>query len=91
MGAEYVFLDILCLRQSSHDARSERLRAEEWKLDIPTLGWIYRHDRYQTTIAYFNGLGLPCNIPRDALNSKSIGSTGFGRCRRQPLTGSLAA
>ncbi|KIP07598.1 hypothetical protein PHLGIDRAFT_117984 [Phlebiopsis gigantea 11061_1 CR5-6] len=37
----------------------EELRLEEWKLDVPTIGHIYQHDRYQTVITYFNGLGRP--------------------------------
>ena len=77
LGAEYVWLDILCLRQqiprkqnkgSTVELRPltkkqrgefEDLRLEEWKLDVPTIGHIYQHDRYQTVITYFNGLGRP--------------------------------
>lgn len=73
MGAKYIWLDVLCLRQrckvTAPDAgyvRTEELveekngiRAEEVKLDIPAIGHIYQHDRYQTVITYFNGLGRP--------------------------------
>ncbi|KIP07157.1 hypothetical protein PHLGIDRAFT_127798 [Phlebiopsis gigantea 11061_1 CR5-6] len=55
MGAEYVFLDVLCLRQPN-DPLTETVRQEEWELDVPVLGYVYRHDRYQTTVVYFNGL-----------------------------------
>ena len=39
LGAEYVWIDVVCLRQqiNVHDDL-ERLRQEEWKLDIPTIG-----------------------------------------------------
>ncbi|KAF7798520.1 hypothetical protein EIP86_009741 [Pleurotus ostreatoroseus] len=37
-GAEYVWLDVLCLRQASSDPTSEAARAEEWELDVPTIG-----------------------------------------------------
>lgn len=55
-GAEYVWLDVLCLRQQSatdinthaliqHSASSLKLEAvkqDEWKVDVPTIGNIYR-------------------------------------------------
>ena len=51
-GAEYVWLDVLCLRQHS---TTNEARGDEWKLDVPTIGNIYRA---ATGIArYFNGLG----------------------------------
>lgn len=65
MGAEYVFLDVLCLRQWGN----ESLRRDEWELDVPTLGHVYRYDRYQTTIVYFNGLGRPFDLSRPLLDS----------------------
>ena len=53
-GADYVWLDVLCLRQ--HSAANDT-KYEEWKLDIPTIGNIYRA---AVGIArYFNGLGQP--------------------------------
>lgn len=69
MGAEYVFLDVLCLRQSLDEEETEVERKKEWELDVPTLGHVYRHDRYQTTVVYFNGLGRPFDIRRDVLDS----------------------
>ena len=50
-GAEYVWLDVLCLRQQSNDST----KVDEWKVDVPTIGNIYRA---AVGIArYFNGLG----------------------------------
>lgn len=62
LGAEYVFLDVLCLRQKDeYLPESESIRKREWRLDIPTIGNIYNEgpgtDR--PTVVYFNGLGLP--------------------------------
>jgi len=51
-GAEYVWLDVLCLRQH---ATVNDTKVDEWKLDVPTIGNIYRA---AVGIArYFNGLG----------------------------------
>jgi len=59
-GAEYVWLDILCLRQYSPNPSLDQLRKEEWKLDVPTIGNIYRlADR---VVRYFNGLGIPFSV-----------------------------
>ena len=94
MGAEYVFLDVLCLRQQGPTFQEdgeefrrgfglrfplsrtqqeatyrEALRSREWKVDVTTLGHAYRHKRYQTTVVYFNGLGLPFDIRRHILES----------------------
>ena len=53
-GAEYVWLDVLCLRQHS---TANDTKHDEWKLDVPTIGNIYRA---AVGIArYFNGLGQP--------------------------------
>ena len=38
LGAEYVWIDVVCLRQQTSMRDLERLRPEEWKLDIPTIG-----------------------------------------------------
>ncbi|KAK0472995.1 hypothetical protein IW261DRAFT_1596624 [Armillaria novae-zelandiae] len=40
LGAEYVWLDVLCLRQVSE--QSDDLHLDEWKLDVPTIGRVYR-------------------------------------------------
>lgn len=68
MGAEYVFLDVLCMRQAG-DPGLEAQRQKEWRTDVPTLGHVYRHSRYQTTVVYFNGLGLPLDLRRSELES----------------------
>ena len=73
MGAEYVFLDVLCLRQKASpdpESKEEVTRREEWSTDIPSLGHVYRHTRYQTVITYFNGLGLPFCVHEDALTTE---------------------
>ncbi|KAF8458727.1 hypothetical protein BDZ91DRAFT_837034 [Kalaharituber pfeilii] len=60
-GADYVWLDVLCLRQSaapsqhSHDAI--QIKQHEWKTDVPTIGNIYRAAEH--VVRYFNGLGKP--------------------------------
>ncbi|PBK59658.1 hypothetical protein ARMSODRAFT_854658, partial [Armillaria solidipes] len=57
LGAEYVWLDVLCLRQE-HGLR-ENLRAAEWKIDVPTIGWVYRN---KEVVCYFCGLGRPLRL-----------------------------
>ena len=61
MGAEYVFLDVLCLRQKDELLPGmEGIRKREWRLDIPTIGHVYNEDkRNRPIVVYFNGLGLP--------------------------------
>ncbi|KIP01755.1 hypothetical protein PHLGIDRAFT_336134 [Phlebiopsis gigantea 11061_1 CR5-6] len=55
LGAQYVWLDVLCLRQSSATP-GERLRADEWAIDVPTIGNVYS-DGALRVIRYYNGLG----------------------------------
>ncbi|KAK0501642.1 hypothetical protein EDD18DRAFT_743421 [Armillaria luteobubalina] len=57
LGAEYIWLDVLCLRQKG--GQGEHLRAEEWKLDVPTIGWIY-FGHY--VVYYLSGLGRPLSF-----------------------------
>lgn len=58
-GAEYAWLDILCLRQEGPKEKEE-LRKEEWRLDLPTIGYTYQmSDQIR---CYFNGLGRPFKI-----------------------------
>lgn len=60
LGADYVFLDVLCLRQKDeHLPEFESIRKREWRLDIPTIGHVYNENPDRPTIVYFNGLGLP--------------------------------
>ncbi|KAK0485987.1 hypothetical protein IW261DRAFT_1415852 [Armillaria novae-zelandiae] len=40
----------------------EHLRAEEWKLDVPTIGFIYR---YVPVSIYLSGLGHPLSVEQD--------------------------
>ncbi|RPB22693.1 hypothetical protein L211DRAFT_788170, partial [Terfezia boudieri ATCC MYA-4762] len=54
-GAEYVWLDVLCLRQQSDIYALNLLKREEWKLDVPTIGNIYR--AAARIVRYFNGVG----------------------------------
>ncbi|GJE95234.1 hypothetical protein PsYK624_114160 [Phanerochaete sordida] len=66
-GAEYVWLDVLCLRHPGR-AEDEELRAREWSIDIPTAGQVFRERR---TVTYFNGLGLPFTTAPDILESEN--------------------
>ncbi|KZV74377.1 hypothetical protein PENSPDRAFT_708710 [Peniophora sp. CONT] len=54
---EYVWLDVLCLRQVGGKPMEESLRAKEWEIDVPTIGAIYRSCWF--TVFYLNGLGRP--------------------------------
>ncbi|KAF8446831.1 hypothetical protein BGX38DRAFT_1270816 [Terfezia claveryi] len=66
-GAKYVWLDILCLRQTCAGAaisdellnKREEKRKQEWKLDVPTIGNIYQI--VTIIVRYFNGLGCKFN------------------------------
>ena len=69
MGAEYVWLDVLCLRQRGLDA-DEETRQEEWKLDVSTIGYIYQGwPNSRPCVVYFNGLGLPLDTSPELLES----------------------
>lgn len=71
LGAEYVWLDVLCLRQKGRP-EDEAQRMEEWKLDVPTIGYIYSTNYSIPTVpcvTYFNGLGLPFDPSPEALKS----------------------
>ncbi|KAK0432190.1 hypothetical protein EV421DRAFT_1850484 [Armillaria borealis] len=58
LGVQYVWLDVLCLRQAG--GLREDLRAEEWKVDVPTIGYVYQRSR--KVVCYFSGLGRPLNL-----------------------------
>ncbi|PBK94080.1 hypothetical protein ARMGADRAFT_1079553 [Armillaria gallica] len=58
LGAYYVWLDVLCLRQPG--GRDEHLRLEEWKIDVPTIGAMYR--KAWKVVYYFSGLGRPLSF-----------------------------
>ncbi|PBK58646.1 hypothetical protein ARMSODRAFT_923461 [Armillaria solidipes] len=59
LGAEYAWLDVLCLRQVG--GRREDLRMEEWKVDVPTIGCAY-DQTVRRVVCYFSGLGRPLNL-----------------------------
>ncbi|GJE98181.1 hypothetical protein PsYK624_144030 [Phanerochaete sordida] len=67
LGAEYIWLDVLCLRQVGHP-ENEELRKDEWKLDVPTIGSAYSNDCVPC-ITYFNGLGIPFTASPDVMVS----------------------
>ncbi|SJL18512.1 uncharacterized protein ARMOST_22104 [Armillaria ostoyae] len=68
LGAEYAWLDVLCLRQPG--GRGEHLRKEEWKLDVPTIGWVYDEIDIPV-VCYFNGLGRPLSSTPDFDSDRS--------------------
>ncbi|KAF8469931.1 hypothetical protein BDZ91DRAFT_719210 [Kalaharituber pfeilii] len=53
-GGDYVWLDVMCLRQEAGPQYAQ-IKAQEWKLDVPTIGNIYRLATY--IVRYLNGLG----------------------------------
>ncbi|KAK0438762.1 hypothetical protein EV421DRAFT_938706 [Armillaria borealis] len=64
LGAEYAWLDVLCLRQKG--GPREDLRVEEWRLDVPTIGYVYN---YEKVIIYLSGLGRPLRLKDGDLDS----------------------
>ncbi len=71
LGAEYTWLDVLCLRQVG--GRGEDVRKEEWKLDVPTIGVVYQSFKFPfvepAVVCYLSGLGRPCSLKEGDLNS----------------------
>ncbi|SJL08811.1 uncharacterized protein ARMOST_12181 [Armillaria ostoyae] len=65
LGIEYTWLDVLCLRQKGEER--EDLRAEEWKVDVPTIGCLYRVAG--VVVWYLSGLGRPFRLEADDLES----------------------
>jgi hypothetical protein len=59
MGAEHVWLDVLCLRQEGL-LEKEGIRMEEWRLDVPTIGSVYQQNQH--IAYYFSGLGRPFTL-----------------------------
>lgn len=55
LGAEYVWLDVVCTRQKA--GRGEALREAEWAVDLPTMGNVYVDA--VTVVRYYTGLGCP--------------------------------
>ncbi|KAK0233972.1 hypothetical protein IW262DRAFT_1259875 [Armillaria fumosa] len=64
LGLEYIWLDVLCLRQVG--GWREDLRTEEWKLDVPTIGNVYQT---QNVVCYLSGLGPPLTLKEGDLES----------------------
>ncbi|KAK0458772.1 uncharacterized protein EV420DRAFT_1308276 [Desarmillaria tabescens] len=65
LRAEYVWLDVLCLRQVGR--QQEDMRVEEWKLDVPTIGAVY--DASWDVVIYLSGLGRPLTLKEGDLDS----------------------
>ncbi|SJL02769.1 uncharacterized protein ARMOST_06105 [Armillaria ostoyae] len=65
LGAQYAWLDVLCLRQEG--GKGEHLRIEEWKVDVPTIGCVY--DRALHVVCYFNGLDRALHLTSDYFDS----------------------
>lgn len=70
LGAKYAWLYVLCLRQRGHEnKKDESQRKEEWKLDIPTIGFVYSHSSSPVCVTYFNSLGRPFDASSKVLES----------------------
>ncbi|KAG7440764.1 uncharacterized protein BT62DRAFT_1080624 [Guyanagaster necrorhizus] len=66
LGAEYIWLDVLCLRRRGKE-ENELLREEEWKLDVSTSGYVYHET--EMVVYYFCGLGGAFSLKMDDLDS----------------------
>ncbi|PBK90382.1 hypothetical protein ARMGADRAFT_1032424 [Armillaria gallica] len=66
LGLEYVWLDVLCLRQRGR--LREGLRVEEWRLDVPTIGYVYHIPH--VVHCYLSGLGLPLSMNEGNLDNE---------------------
>ncbi|KAK0221329.1 hypothetical protein IW262DRAFT_1372833 [Armillaria fumosa] len=62
---EYVWLDVLCLRQPGR--WGEDVRAEEWEVYVPTIGWVCQ--RAECAVYYLNGLGRPLRFEPGSFES----------------------
>ncbi|KAK0482873.1 hypothetical protein EDD18DRAFT_1084594, partial [Armillaria luteobubalina] len=61
LSMEYVWLDVLCLRQKGQEwDHREAMRKEEWKVDLPIIGWVYH--AVGDVACYLSGLGLPLSF-----------------------------
>ncbi|KAK0505598.1 hypothetical protein EDD18DRAFT_1456803 [Armillaria luteobubalina] len=65
LGAEYVWLDVLCLRQTGGD--EENKRSAEWAVDVPSIGRVY--EMAESVVYYFCGLGRPFTAEQHDLES----------------------
>ncbi|KAK0470891.1 hypothetical protein IW261DRAFT_1345050 [Armillaria novae-zelandiae] len=66
LGLEYAWLDVLCLRQKEEGGPMEDLRMEEWRLDVPTIGAVYR---FTEVVRYMSGLGQLLSLKDGDLDS----------------------
>ncbi len=64
LGLQYMWLDVLCLRQKRR--LKDDLHVEEWKLDVPTIEYVYDNAR---VVIYLSGLGLPLSLKEGDLDS----------------------
>ncbi len=75
LGVEYAWLDVLCLRQKEEGGPREDLRVEEWRLDVPTIGGVYRthlfHSILKKVVIYLSGLGRPLTLKGRRLGQRS--------------------
>ncbi|KAG7441902.1 uncharacterized protein BT62DRAFT_1041588 [Guyanagaster necrorhizus] len=61
LEAEYMWLDILCLRQE--DEPRDDLHVEEWKLDMPMLRCMYNKIQARPKVViYLSRLGHPLSL-----------------------------
>ncbi|KAK0473118.1 hypothetical protein IW261DRAFT_720485 [Armillaria novae-zelandiae] len=64
IGANYAWLDVLCLRQEG--GPREDLRVEEWRLDVPTIRAVYQDEG---VVWYLSGLGRPLTLNEGDMES----------------------
>ncbi|KAK0473027.1 hypothetical protein IW261DRAFT_1343009 [Armillaria novae-zelandiae] len=64
LGAEYMWLDVLGLRQEGRPR--EDLHVEEWRLDVPIIGAVYFD---VDVVFYLSGLGRPLMLNEGDLDS----------------------
>ncbi len=84
LGVQYTWLDVVCLRQKG--GLQEDLRVEEWKLDVPTIGYVYK---WATVVIYLSGLGQPLSLKDGSLTVISVGFDVHGQSKRLDQTESL--
>ncbi|PBK77725.1 hypothetical protein ARMSODRAFT_1077406 [Armillaria solidipes] len=73
-GCQYVWVDVFCLRQEG--GLREDLRVEEWKLDVPMIGFVYGEPprlvwNAGPIICYLSGLGRPLSSNVDMTSDRS--------------------
>ncbi len=73
-GCQYVWVDVFCLRQEG--GLREDLRVEEWKLDVPMIGFVYGEPARLVwnagpIICYLSGLGRPLSSNVDMTSDRS--------------------